>query len=210
MIRKTVNLLISFLLFFSVMFFETVYAEPEKNYLEIGKEHYKFGNLNAAISALNEHLSSHPDDINAHYYIALALYRTNQHKSAIEHFKFVAEKEPDTPTGIYCSKFVVQSLVSKKEVTKESGFAGFKFKDQIVIKVFKDSPAEKAGIKVGDQLLSVDKISVSGLSATATAKLVIGPIDTIVIIKVKREGKEIIFPVKRGKIYPEAEKSWGR
>jgi serine protease Do len=74
----------------------------------------------------------------------------------------------------------------------------------IVVKVYKDSPAEKGSLKEGDLILSYDEKSVK-----ATRDLVrlvsFSEVGTKVPIKIIREGKEKVVKVKIGKVPAEAE-----
>lgn len=60
-----------------------------------------------------------------------------------------------------------------------------------VIKVFENSPADKSGIKVNDQIIKVNGNSVKGLPGAEIAKLVRGKKKTKVTVTVLREEKEI-------------------
>lgn len=60
-----------------------------------------------------------------------------------------------------------------------------------VIKVFENSPADKSGIKVDDQIIKVNGNTVKGLPGIEVAKLVRGKKNTKVSLTVLREGKEI-------------------
>ena len=60
-----------------------------------------------------------------------------------------------------------------------------------VVKVFVDSPAEKYGVKVDDQIIKVNGNDVKGLPGSELAKLIRGKRKTKVDITVLRKGKEI-------------------
>ena len=70
----------------------------------------------------------------------------------------------------------------------------------IVSRVFKDSPAEKAGIQAGDILISADGDSLSGKSSDEIKKLVQGDEGTKVVIGVSRQGKNLSFEIKRASV----------
>jgi len=57
-----------------------------------------------------------------------------------------------------------------------------------VEKVFKGSPAEKAGIAPGDVVVSVEGHDISGLSSTKSTELIKGPEGTDVVIGVRKTG----------------------
>lgn len=70
----------------------------------------------------------------------------------------------------------------------------------IVSRVFKDSPAEKAGIQAGDILTSADGTSLSGKSSDEIKKLVQGDEGTKVVIGVTRQGKNQSFEITRASV----------
>lgn len=67
-------------------------------------------------------------------------------------------------------------------------------------KVFENGPAEKAGLKTNDILLEVDGENIEGLSSRQIAEKVKGKRGTSVLIKIKRDDKEMELSVKRDKI----------
>ena len=62
---------------------------------------------------------------------------------------------------------------------------------------FPDSPAAKAGLQVGDFIVSVDGTSVSSLGMTGTIGKVRGPVDTAVVLGVRRGTEEFELTVVR-------------
>ena len=84
----------------------------------------------------------------------------------------------------------------------------------IIVAPFKDSPAEKAGIKPNDQILMVDGESVEGLDLLQTTIKIRGKKGTSVQLEIMRQGlkEPIIISVKRDEIpqitvYSKIEKS---
>ena len=71
-----------------------------------------------------------------------------------------------------------------------------------VLSVKKGSPAEQAGIKFGDRILTVESKEVSGLDSTAVRDLVRGADGTFVSLTVERWGAEepIAFKARRTKV----------
>jgi carboxyl-terminal processing protease len=67
-----------------------------------------------------------------------------------------------------------------------------------VLKVYDDSPAEEAGLKVGDVLLSVDGTALKGLTMEEVEALFSGKDGTTLRITLLRGGKEQTLPVTRG------------
>lgn len=63
--------------------------------------------------------------------------------------------------------------------------------------VMKDSPAHKAGIKIGDIIIKAAGAKVSEIGATEAYNRLLGEINTIANFTVLRDGKEIDFEIKR-------------
>ena len=73
-----------------------------------------------------------------------------------------------------------------------------------ITRVFKESPAENAGIKVGDILRAVDGISLEGADTDMIRSLVLGEEGTTVDITLDRAGEEMTITVVRGEVYSTA------
>jgi len=73
----------------------------------------------------------------------------------------------------------------------------------VVVKVFKNSPAEKAGIQTGDIILEINGERVFNLTLEEVAKLLEGEIGTEVIITYRSNQlqKIVVVKIKREKIY---------
>lgn len=71
----------------------------------------------------------------------------------------------------------------------------------IVLKVFNDSPAQKAGVQVGDIILRVDGTEVTGIETTKIAEMVKGEDKTTVTIDFKRQEEIITKEIVRGPIH---------
>lgn len=71
-----------------------------------------------------------------------------------------------------------------------------------VMQVLKGTPAEKAGLLVGDSIVKVDGKSILGYTATEAVKVLRGPRGTKVKIEVEREGyaKPLEFIIERAEI----------
>lgn len=68
--------------------------------------------------------------------------------------------------------------------------------DTVILSVFPGSPAEKAGIKAGDIIVSVDGLVTTGLPLSEVADIIRGEIGTSVILELRRSSttiKRIIF-----------------
>lgn len=66
-----------------------------------------------------------------------------------------------------------------------------------IIDMFEDSPAAKAGLKVGDYFIKVDGKEVKGLSGTELSKLIKGKKGTKVVVVIKRGNKEKEITITR-------------
>lgn len=65
-----------------------------------------------------------------------------------------------------------------------------------------DMPAEKAGLKAGDKVLSINKESTAGMSVDVAVSKIRGPKDTEVTLTIGRVGQDGVkdYVIKRGKI----------
>jgi carboxyl-terminal processing protease len=74
-------------------------------------------------------------------------------------------------------------------------------KDKIIVSSpLPNSPALKAGIKSGDEIIAVNGQSVVGFNTTEASKLIKGEIDTVVNIEIKRGDTKLTFNIKRDRI----------
>ncbi|MBR2802886.1 MAG: S41 family peptidase [Erysipelotrichaceae bacterium] len=69
-----------------------------------------------------------------------------------------------------------------------------------IIQVYKDTPADTAGLMAGDILVAVDGKPVEGISTDEIKAMVIGEEGTKVVITVNREGEELSFDVFRARV----------
>ena len=68
----------------------------------------------------------------------------------------------------------------------------------LILKVFKSSPAEKAGLQAGDRIVEIDGTPAEGLGNDEIRALVLGEEGTIVTLKIERDGRRIDVDVTRG------------
>ena len=75
-------------------------------------------------------------------------------------------------------------------------------KKTVITHPYKNFPAEKIGLRVGDEIIAVDGKNVQGKSTSEISALLKGQPKTDVEVRVKRYGKkdELIFKIKREKI----------
>jgi carboxyl-terminal processing protease len=104
---------------------------------------------------------------------------------------YIAEEELEnfriTTTGQYAGIGALISIINKKI---------------IVTHPYKDFPAYKSGIKVGDEIIAVNGKDVKGMMTSEVSTLLKGPAKTDVEVKVKRYGQknDLIIKIKREKI----------
>lgn len=81
-------------------------------------------------------------------------------------------------------------------------YIGYKDGYTVIISTIKNSPAERAGVKGGDIIVSVDATSTRGLSADAVVSYVRGDIGTEVTLGVlhKNESKIVKIKINRAKV----------
>ena len=72
----------------------------------------------------------------------------------------------------------------------------------IILTVYPDSPAARAGIIPGDQVTSIDGKSTAGLTIAEVTPLIRGAAGTTVAISIRRGGAQFSFNVTREKISP--------
>ncbi len=70
----------------------------------------------------------------------------------------------------------------------------------LITRVFRDSPAERAGVQAGDIIHSIDGTVVDNMTAQEIKDLVQGEIGTDVTIVFLREGKYVTLDITRGEI----------
>ncbi|WP_042463020.1 S41 family peptidase [Neobacillus dielmonensis] len=110
----------------------------------------------------------------------------------------------EDPYSVYMDKETAQQFTQ----TLESSFEGIGAEvgnvdgKIVIISPFKNSPAEKAGIKPNDQIIKVDGKSVEGLNLQEATLQIRGKRGTFVTLEIAREGlkKPLTIKVKRDEI----------
>lgn len=98
----------------------------------------------------------------------------------------------------FCSKeefggLGVEVPAGEGKVTKENPYK--------IVSVFKGGTGEAAGLKAGDEIVSVNGIPLVGLTYNhIVLNLLRGKVDTFVNLEIRRGGKVEKFRVRRGKI----------
>ena len=70
-----------------------------------------------------------------------------------------------------------------------------------ITQVFREGPAEKAGVRKGDRLIRVDDISVNAETMETAVAHMRGESDSEVEVEVLRKGKNLVFTMKRAEIH---------
>lgn len=81
----------------------------------------------------------------------------------------------------------------------------------VVLMSFERSPAEKAGIKIGDEIIAIDQVDITGLDTEEINTLLKGQIGTSLEVTVKRynQKKPLTFTVQRDRINIESVPYYG-
>ncbi|MGG3563737.1 S41 family peptidase [Neobacillus rhizosphaerae] len=108
------------------------------------------------------------------------------------------------PYSVYMDKETAQQFTQTLESSFEGIGAEVGMVDGkiVIVSPFKDSPAEKAGIKPNDQILKVDGKSVEGLDLNKTTLKIRGKKGTTVTLEIARKGLKdpLSINVKRDEI----------
>lgn len=108
----------------------------------------------------------------------------------------------DDPYTNYLSKDELKSFTSSIDL-KIVGIGVTYFQNaglSTITQVFKDSPAEKAGLEVGDIILAVDGQNIADKNAEEIKTLVVGKEGSVVKLLIQRDGKEKEVNIIRGPI----------
>ncbi len=113
------------------------------------------------------------------------------------------------------SMYMEEDDYSNLNLTLEGSYSGLgvsiykdtKTQKMVVVEVFENSPAEKAGMKVNDIILSVDGVSTKDLSSAEFSQKVLKGTQQTFLLVVSRDNKEIEITVKKsGVVIPSVEK----
>lgn len=66
----------------------------------------------------------------------------------------------------------------------------------LILMPYEGFPADKAGLKIADEVIEIDGVNVEGKSTSDISELLKGQANTIVNVKIKRYGKEDLVPIK--------------
>lgn len=73
-------------------------------------------------------------------------------------------------------------------------------KKLLLVEIYENFSADKAGLKIGDQIVKIDNISIEDYESSQVSALLKGAIDSTVDLVIKRQDKLLNFSIKREKI----------
>lgn len=73
-------------------------------------------------------------------------------------------------------------------------------KKLLLVEIYEDFSADKAGLKIGDQIIKIDNISIEDYESSQVSALLKGAIDSTVDLVIKRQDELLNFSIKREKI----------
>ncbi|MBX2947516.1 MAG: S41 family peptidase [Cyclobacteriaceae bacterium] len=165
----------------SVCFF--AFKKPAENYFEIAKS------LDIFATLFKEVNTYYVDEVDPQKLIRHGI--DSMLESLDPYTDFIPEEDLDNfriaTTGQYAGIGALIGVINKKIV---------------ITHPYKNFPANKSGIKVGDELIAVNGVSVQGKTTAETSALLKGPSKTEVEVRIRRYGQknDLIFKIKREKI----------
>lgn len=157
------------------------FRKPAEKYFDIAKSLDIFATLFKEVNAY------YVDDVDPEKLIRKGIDGMLQ--SLDPYTDYIPEDELESfrisTTGQYAGIGALIGIVNKKAVVTEP---------------YKGFPANRAGIRVGDEIISVAGKNVQGKSTSEISALLKGQPKSDVEVKVRRQGKDISFKIKREKI----------
>ena len=153
------------------------------------------GPFNSNSSSLNEFIATY-NEISSFYY-----QDVNDDELLEAGIKGMVSYLGD-PYAAYMSGESADSFNEDVEGVYQGIGAEIKYEDEKVFigRVFEKSPAEKAGLKTGDELIKVEGNSIQGMSLNKISSLVKGEKGTEVNITILRDNEEIDIKLKRDNV----------
>lgn len=139
------------------------------------------------------------------YYDALWLYKNdyeNLNETMQDKAFYGMSQFPEDKYSSYMSKEEMLSFAENINMNYVGIGAQYSYTDGVgtITKVFKESPAEKGGLKAGDILYQIDDKSLEGLDSDQIKELIVGEEGTQVKVTVLRGGDKVTLMMTRGAI----------
>jgi tetratricopeptide (TPR) repeat protein len=169
-----------------------------------GVEHYNKGDMADAVTLLKKAIAGSEDTALAHYYLANAQLRLGNHVQAIWEYRLTLARNPSSQIAEYCHKAIQAYGTSDSGSAGTTvgadggGYVGIALKQNFeILRVFRNSPADKAGLKEGDMVDAINGEALLNLSVADAANRLKGKAGTPVKIAVYRDGSKREFTVVR-------------
>ncbi|MBC1296584.1 tetratricopeptide repeat protein [Nostoc sp. UCD122] len=140
-------------------------AIKDRGQIRFEQQDYK-----GAVADFSEAIRLKPDDFDAYYNRGQAQAQLKDYKKAIEDYDHILAFQELSGIGV------------QTEISPQT-------KLPTISKVIENSPAQKGGVKTGDQILAIDRKSTENLSLEQVAKLTRGQAGTQVSLQINRSGK---------------------
>ncbi|MBD2361210.1 tetratricopeptide repeat protein [Anabaena minutissima FACHB-250] len=193
---------------------EDVDAIKGRGAIRIGQQDYK-----GALADFNEALRLKPEDAQVFKLRGGIRFQQQEYKGALADFSEVIRLSPEDTEAYYYRGLTHAKIKDYKGavadytkilVSQELVGIGIKLdinaqtKIATVTQVHENSPAEKGGLKTGDQILAVDGKSTANMALDQVVKLIRGQEGTQVALRINRTGKNTLnTTLTRSQIAPE-------
>ena len=185
-------------------------------YDEKYKEHYMIANVDEEIAETIDEIDPQIDML-LDAYVELSLYGLTREQAITAMLRKLLIDYPELmpilgnslltafdPFGGYYSRTAAGELFSRKYLGYGIVLGGKKMLegnnyDVMLQQVFPDSPASKAGLKIGDEIIKIENRNVEGFGVNAVSNLLSTYSDKI-NITVRRNGKDITVSMNRGSV----------
>ncbi len=157
-----------------------------------------------AIADFSEAIRLKPDDVDVIKARGEVYLQQQDYKGAVADFSEVIRLKPDDTDAYYNRgqaqaqlKDYKKAIADYDQILRSQEFSGIGVKTEInpltklptVSKVIENSPAQKGGVKTGDQILAIDGQSTANLSLEQVIKLIRGQTGTKISLQINRSDK---------------------
>jgi C-terminal processing protease CtpA/Prc len=129
--------------------------------------------------------------------------RGHERKEVTLSGEFEANQTKTITTKDKIDKYDYRKIYKWKTVSAEKsifltdlGTIGIEFSNRIIIDIYPESPAEKAGLKIGDIMIEANGIELNG-DIDHDSSLITGDSGSLLTLKVLRATKQITFDIIR-------------